>query len=291
MSGLHELSIHELSGLVSRRELGALELTDALIARAEAVPGVFVTPTFELAREMACAADREIARGAWRGPLHGIPVGLKDALDTAGIPTEVGSRLLAGRLPSTDAVAWQRLREAGAVLMGKLHCAELCLGAPGSDDAFPWPRHPLDAARTPGGSSSGAAVALARGLVPAALGSDTGGSIRIPADFCGVSGLKPTDGRVPAQGLYPLAPSLDQVGPMARSARDCAFLLDALDGTSGHVRGLTERLDGMRLGYVAGFCDQGGVAPDHRRSTCCARWAPRCGRSRCRILRPSPAAR
>jgi aspartyl-tRNA(Asn)/glutamyl-tRNA(Gln) amidotransferase subunit A len=264
MTDLHALDLHTLTRLIERRDLRALELTDALIARADRVPHVFATPTFDLARRMAAAADAEIAAGNWRGPLHGIPVGLKDALDAAGVPTTVCSRLYPPRLPDRDAVAWGRLRRAGAVLMGKLHCAELCLGAPGADDAWPWPAHPLDAARTPGGSSSGAGVALARGLLPAALGTDTAGSIRIPAAFCGVAGLKPTDGLVSREGAFPLAPTLDQVGPMARTSRDCAMLLDVLAPGAGHAAALTERLDGLRLGHVPAFADAVSAAPGHR---------------------------
>jgi len=136
--------------------------------------------------------------------------------------------------------------------MGKLHCAEYCLGAPGGDDAWPFARNPHDTARTPGASSSGSAVALAAGMVPAALGSDTGGSIRIPAAFRGITGLKPTGGLVPTKGVFPLAPSLDQAGPMARDSRDCALLIDALTGKA-HAQALEEPLDGVRIGRVTHF--------------------------------------
>ena len=277
MTDLHALTVHDLSRMIAARHLSALEVTDALITRCEGPAErvrAFATTTFDLARDMARAADAELAAGRRRGPLHGIPVGLKDAYDTAGVPTTVCSRLHADRVPGDDAEAWRRLRAEGAVLMGKLQCAELCLGAPGDDDFVPYARNPWDPCRTPGGSSSGAAAALAAGLLPAALGTDTGGSIRIPAAFCGVAGLKPTDGLVSLAGVFPLSPSLDQAGPMARTSRDCAYLLDAIAArenpqatASGFVAGLTERLDGLCVGYVGNFAEDGLVASEQRVAT------------------------
>lgn len=277
MSDLHKLTLHELSRMIAARGLSALEVTDALISRCEGLAErarAFTATTFDRARDMARAADAELAAGRRRGPLHGIPLGLKDAFDTAGVPATVCSRLHAGRVPRDDAGAWCRLRAAGAVLMGKLQCAELCLGAPGDDDFVPYARNPWDPCRTPGGSSSGAAVALASGLLPAALGTDTGGSIRIPAAFCGVAGLKPTAGLVSLAGVFPLSPSLDHAGPMARTSRDCAYLLDAIAGredghaaASGFVAGLTERLDGLRIGYVRVFAEDAAVAAEQRAAT------------------------
>ena len=204
-----------MSKLLSAGETSAEALTEAHIARIDRLNPTyraFVHPTFELARAMAQAADAEKAAGHRRGPLHGIPVALKDAYDTAGIPTTVCSRLHAERVPESDATAWSRLQAAGAVLLGKLECTELCLGGPSEDGLVPHALNPWDPARYAGGSSSGAGVALATGMVPGALGSDTGGSIRIPATFCGVAGIKPTYGLVSLSGLFPLSGSLDHAG-------------------------------------------------------------------------------
>ena len=263
MSGaeLHTLGLHALSGLLASRSLGSLELTDALIARAEAMADLhaFVTPRFDQARETARRIDADAS--APRGPLTGIPVGIKDAFDLAGVETQLCGQYT----PDADAVAVTALERAGMVLMGKLHCAEYCLGAPGGKDRMPFAENPRARDRSPGTSSSGSGVALAAGLLPAALGTDTGGSIRIPAAFCGVTGLKPTGGLVSKDGVFPLAPSLDQVGPMARDSRDCALLLEALTGLSGSLTGAsTERLDGLRIGYVRAFGDDPRVAEDQR---------------------------
>lgn len=282
MTEIHTLSVAELADRIASRALCSVEITAALIRRIEDLDHTyraFITPTFERAMEMAAAADGEIAEGRYRGPLHGIPVALKDAYDTAGIRTTVCSRLMADRIPDRDAHAWERLKAAGAVLLGKLECTELCLGGPSDDGLVPHSRNPWDVERYAGGSSSGAGVALATGMVPAALGSDTGGSIRIPAAFCGVAGLKPTYGLVSLRGLFPLSGSLDHAGPMARTAEDCALLLDAV---AGHdplsassadavppraASALGERLDGIRVGYVRNFADAEGVTAEARTAT------------------------
>lgn len=287
MTDLHWLPLATLSELIATRRLGSLELTDALIARAERLAPryrCYITPTFDLARDMARAADAEIARGRRRGPLHGIPVGLKDAFDTAGIRTTVASRLFADRVPDRDAFAWRQLSAAGAVLMGKLECTELCLGGPSLDGLVPHSINPWDSDRYAGGSSSGAAVALATGMLPAALGTDTGGSIRFPAALNGVAGIKPTYGLVSLGGVFPLSHSLDHAGPMARTSRDCALLLDALAGhdpddptsarTAPPPRAAAalsapgaERLDGLRIGHVVNFTEAEAVSPDARAAT------------------------
>ncbi len=248
MKDLHQLELVSLSRLLRARDLTASDLLDALIARAGEVPNVYVTPLFDQAREAAREADREFSGGAWRGPLHGIPLAVKDAIAVEGVATTACSRLIAPQRAKSDATVVERLRRAGAIPIGTVHCAELCIGAPDAGDAFPWPGNPHDPNRSPGGSSSGSAVGLATGLFPAALGSDTAGSIRLPAGFCGVAGLKPTDGLVPTTGLVPLSPSLDQIGPMARTSRDCAVILDALLGGTGRGAGPADRLDGIRLG-------------------------------------------
>ncbi len=263
MTALHKLGLHALSGLIAARKVSALDLTEALIARTKAMAATcaMVTPTYDRARDTARLCDAELAQGRTRGPLHGIPVGLKDAFAVAGVPT----RLCGQFTPDTDAAAWRALDSAGMALLGKLHCAEYCLGAPGAKDVLPFARNPFDPARTPGASSSGSAVALAVGMLPGVLGTDTGGSIRIPAAFCGVVGLKPTGGLIDTTGVFPLAPALDQAGPMARDSRDCALLLDALvDGAGAYAAALTDRLDGLRIGYVRQFGVDAGVASGHR---------------------------
>ncbi len=261
MSALHEMSLNDLSALIRRGEVSATEVTDAHIDRCAAMDGTaaLVTPTFKQARETAQALDRELAQGLSRGPLHGLPLGLKDAIDVQDVPTRLCGRFT----PDRDAATWQALRLAGMVSLSKLHCAEYCLGAPGAKDALPFAKNPHDPARTPGASSSGSAVALATGMVPAALGTDTGGSIRIPAAFCGVTGLKPTNGLLSRAGLFPLAPSLDQVGPMARDSRDCALLLDGLvGGADRYAAALSGGLQGLRIGHAPQFGRDAGAAED-----------------------------
>lgn len=277
-----QATLFGMSTLLASREISALELAEAHIARIERLdPGyrAFVFPTFDLARDMARAADAEVAAGRRRGPLHGIPVALKDAYDTAGIPTTVCSRLHSDRVPDRDATAWARLQAAGAVLLGKLECTELCLGGPSRDGLVPHALNPWDPGRYAGGSSSGAGVALATGMIPGALGSDTGGSIRIPATFCGVAGLKPTYGLVSLSGLFPLSGSLDHAGPMARTSRDCAMLLDAIAGhdpqdaasvaagPTGTAAALTRELEGVRVGYVRAFAEDPAVHAEQRAAT------------------------
>jgi len=168
MGELTDLTLAQMSGAISEGKISAVELTDAHIARIETLDAgyrAFVHPTFELALEMARNADRELSEGQRRGPLHGVPIALKDAFDTAGIPTTVCSLLYEGRVPDRDAFAWARLRDAGAVLLGKQECTELCLGGPSQDRAVPHAVNPWDAGRYAGGSSSGAGVALATGII------------------------------------------------------------------------------------------------------------------------------
>jgi amidase len=231
MEALHELGLAEASALLRERALSPVALTEALLARIAALEPrlhAFARVTPERALEDARRAEAEIARGAWRGPLHGVPIALKDLVDTAGIATEAGMKALAGRVPGEDATVARRLRAAGSVLLGKLAMTEGAFSEP-HPEAEP-PRNPWDPDRWTGVSSSGSGVAVAAGLCPGALGSDTGGSIRFPSAACGVTGLKPSWGRVSRHGIFPLAPSLDHVGPMARSAEDCALLLAAIAG-------------------------------------------------------------
>ncbi|HEY3066124.1 MAG TPA: amidase [Methylomirabilota bacterium] len=230
---LHELSMAELSRLMAARKLSPVELTDALIRRVEDYDSqahAFITPTFDLARQQARAAEAEMAAGTYRGPLHGIPFALKDIYDTRGILTSGHSRVFIDRIPREDATATTKLREAGGVLLGKLATHEMAHAGPSFD--LPWPpaRNPWDLERFTGGSSTGSGAAVAAGMVPLALGSDTGGSIRGPASHCGVVGLMPTFGLVSRAGVITNSYTFDHCGPLARTVEDCALALETLAG-------------------------------------------------------------
>jgi aspartyl-tRNA(Asn)/glutamyl-tRNA(Gln) amidotransferase subunit A len=215
-------------------QISSLALTRALLARAEASQatiGAFETITTESALEAAQRADAELAAGRDRGPLHGIPLGIKDILATSDAPTSASSRVLDPNWGAReDATTVRHLRAAGAVLLGKLVLHEFAIGTPDPATGKRFARNPWDVARMPGGSSSGTGAAVAAGLTLGGLGTDTGGSIRGPAAYCGITGLKATFGRVSKEGCVPLGYSLDHVGPMARTARDCALLLQAIAG-------------------------------------------------------------
>ena len=230
---LHDLSTAELSTLIAARKLSPVDLVDALIRRVEefdAQTRAFITPTFDLARRQAKQAEAEIATGKYRGALHGIPFALKDIYDTKGILTSGHSRVFIERIPAEDATATTRLYNAGAVLLGKLATHEMAHAGPSFD--LPWPpaRNPWNLARFTGGSSSGSGAAVAAGMVPVALGSDTGGSIRGPASLCGVVGLMPTFGLVSRAGVITNSYTFDHCGPLARTVDDCALVLEALAG-------------------------------------------------------------
>jgi aspartyl-tRNA(Asn)/glutamyl-tRNA(Gln) amidotransferase subunit A len=210
-----------------------VELTKACLERIERVDpalNTFITVTADAALAEARAAESELARGRWRGPLHGIPIALKDLVDTGGVRTTAASGLFADRVPSRDAEVTRRLREAGAVCLGKLNMHELAYGASSVVSSFGPVSNPWVGGYTSGGSSSGPAVAVAARLCYGAVGSDTGGSIRQPAAFCNVVGLKPTYGRVSLRGVIPLSSTNDHVGPMTRSALDAALMLQAMAG-------------------------------------------------------------
>jgi aspartyl-tRNA(Asn)/glutamyl-tRNA(Gln) amidotransferase subunit A len=233
MPQLHQLSVAELGRLVSDRQVSPTEIVEHFLARIERLNprlNAFTTVAAEQALADARTLTDEIGRGHRRGPLHGIPVGIKDLTDTAGIRTTYGSRLFADHVPNVDAEPVARLRAAGAVIVGKTATHEFAFGATTNNPHFGPTRNPWRTAHVPGGSSGGSGAAVAAGLVPLATGSDTGGSIRIPAAACGCVGLKPTHGRVSLRGTYPLAPSLDHVGPLARSSLDCATALHVLSG-------------------------------------------------------------
>src|SRR5437868_6880 len=227
------LTIAEASRLIQQRELSPVELVDSRLARIEKFDGrlhSFIRVLADSARAEARAAETEIAAGNYRGPLHGIPLGLKDIYETAGIATTGHSKVMLDHMPKEDAVSVKKLRDAGAIVMGKLATHEFALGGPSFD--LPWPpaRNPWNTDHFTGGSSSGTGAAVAAGLVLGGTGSDTGGSIRLPAAYCGVTGLKPSYGRVSRHGVLPLAYSLDHVGPLAWSAEDSAILLQEMAG-------------------------------------------------------------
>src|SRR5438309_454816 len=262
---LHDLSIAELSSLIAARKLAPVELVEALIRRVEQYDRqthAFITRTFDLARQQAKQAEAEIAAGRDRGALHGIPFALKDIYDTKGILTSGHSRVFLDRIPKDDATTTTRLYDAGAVLLGKLATHEMAHAGPSFD--LPWPpaRNPWNLAHFTGGSSSGSGAAVASGMVPLALGSDTGGSIRGPASLCGVVGLMPTFGLVSRAGVITNSYTFDHCGPLARTVEDCALTLQALAGydpkDAGSVRrtipsyreALGQDLRGLKIGVL-----------------------------------------
>ena len=258
------LTVAEAGRAIAEGRLSPIAMTEAYLERIDALDGElhsYVTALHEAAR----AAAREIAAGRPRGPLHGIPIGLKDIYKTNGIRTTAGSRRYEHHVPEEDAESWVRLRDAGAILLGKHETHEFAIGGPDFGLPCPPARNPWNTAHYPSGSSSGSAVAVAAGLCAAAMGSDTGGSIRGPAAYCGIVGLKPTYGRVSRRGVFPLSYSLDHCGPLTRTVEDFAILMQALaaydpqDPASADVpvpdyrAALTPRLDGLRIGVIRHF--------------------------------------
>jgi len=235
MSDLVWLSMAELGHMISTKEISPLEVVRAHLDRIAALDGglrAFITVCADGALQAARAAETDLMAGKVAGPLHGVPWAPKDLYATKGIRTTGGSKILAESIPSEDATVVSRLSRAGAVVLGKLNMHEFAYGPEGLNAHYGDARNPWDrnAHRIAGGSSSGSGVAVAAGLAPGSLGSDTGGSIRIPASLCGITGLKPTYGRVSRAGVLPLSWSMDHVGPMARTARDCALILGAIAG-------------------------------------------------------------
>jgi aspartyl-tRNA(Asn)/glutamyl-tRNA(Gln) amidotransferase subunit A len=228
-------TIAEISVLVRRRRLSVVELVADALSHAEARPelNAFTLIMRDAALAEAAQADREIAGGAYRGLLHGIPITIKDLVDVAGTPTTAGSKV-PPRTPGGDAPVVQRLREAGAIVIGKTNLHEFAFGTTSDESAFGAVRHPLDTSRSPGGSSGGSAVSLLEGACFGSVGTDTGGSIRIPAAACGVVGLKPSFGELPCAGVVPLSGTLDHVGPLARSVGDASLLFQAMKRSSVH---------------------------------------------------------
>ena len=224
-------SLARLSRALRTREVSPVEVTEALLGRIGAdETNAFITVTAERAMEDAARAEAEIGAGDYRGPLHGVPVGIKDLVYTKGVRTTMASAFFEDHVPEDDAAIARRLREAGTVLLGKTNTHEFAYGPTGDRSFFGPTRNPHDPARISGGSSGGSGAAVATGLCYGAIGSDTGGSIRIPAALCGVVGMKPTFGRVGKSGVFPLAWTLDHVGPMTRTVEDNALLLSALVG-------------------------------------------------------------
>lgn len=271
MSELWHLSVAQASQLLADRQISSVELTESLLRRIADVDGrlsSYITVTADAARQQAEAADRRIAAGR-AGPLTGIPMQIKDLLCTNGILTTCASRMLAEYVPVYDATAVARLREQGAVLLGKGNMDEFGMGSSTENSAFFPTRNPWDVGRVPGGSSGGSAAAVAAGAATFALGTDTGGSIRQPASFCGITGLKPTYGRVSRYGLVAYASSLDQIGPLGRDAADCATILQAIAGHDPHdatslpdpvpdyAVGLNGDVTGLRLGVPREYFAEG----------------------------------
>ncbi len=271
MTELAYLTLAEAAARLRNKTLSPVEYTQELMARIDthdASFSAFLRQTPDIALQYAKQAEADIQAGNWRGPLHGIPFGLKDIIDVEGVPTTGHSQILADNLAKTDAFVTRRLQQAGGVLMGKLATHEFAIGGPSFD--LPWPpaRNAWNRDYFPGGSSSGSGVALAAGFLPAALGTDTGGSVRNPASMCGIVGMKATYGRVSRRGVLPLSYSLDHVGPMTRTVTDNAILLGIIAGHDPQDPGsarvavpdftadLDQGVSGLTIGVIRRFYTQ-----------------------------------
>ncbi len=277
---LHYKPITEQAAMLRGGELSPVDLTQAYLERIAALNGelgAYITVMGEHALAQARQAESEMSSGENKGALHGIPVAIKDIIYTDGVLTSGGSKALADFIPDEDSTIVRRLDAAGAVLLGKLNLSEFAIGGT-IDHPFGTPRNPWNTEHTAGGSSSGSGVAAAGGLCAGALGSDTGGSVRGPAGFCGIVGLRPTYGRVTRHGVIPMCWSMDTVGPMTRTVADCALMLnaiagrDALDPTSGsapvpdYTATLHEGVRGLRIGLPTEMFDFEGLDADVRES-------------------------
>jgi aspartyl-tRNA(Asn)/glutamyl-tRNA(Gln) amidotransferase subunit A len=262
---LTRLTLVEAMAMLRRRAVSPVELTQAFIARIERLNpalNAFITVTEEQALQQAREAEAQIQRGHWRGPLHGMPLALKDLIDTAGIRTTAASAVFKDHIPAEDAEVVRRLKAAGAVLLGKLNMHECAYGGTSVPSYYGAVHNPWNLARIAGGSSGGSAAAVAAGLCIGALGSDTAASVRHPAAYCGVVGLKPSYGRVSTRGVMPLSWSLDHIGPLCRSATDAALLLEAIAGfdplepssidrpTERYANTVDDRSAALRIGLV-----------------------------------------
>lgn len=233
MKALHYKTISEIAPKLKKKELSPVDLTNVMLERIDDVDeqiNSYITVMKQEALEDTKRAEQEIVDGSYRGPLHGVPIAVKDLLNTKGVRTTSGSKVLADNIPDMDATVITKLREAGAIILGKLNMHEFAFGVTNQNNHYGDAKNPWDIERTPGGSSGGSGAAVAAGLAFAAIGSDTGGSIRTPAALCGIYGLKPTFGRVSKYGAIPLAWSLDHIGPMTRSVEDLAIVLEAIAG-------------------------------------------------------------
>jgi len=259
------LSLSESSSLLRERKISSVELTRQCLANIERFNptlNAFITVTAELALAQAQQADKELANGNWRGPLHGVPVAIKDLIDVAGVPTTAASLQLRARVASEDADIVTRLKREGAVIVGKTNLHEFAFGGSGMVSAYGPARNPWDTSRITGGSSSGSAAAVAAGMCVAALGTDTAGSIRIPAALCGIVGHRPSDGVWNLQGVIPLRKSFDTVGPITRTVEDAALMFQALV-TAHDIAPLSADLKHLSVGVArSGFWDglDAGVA-------------------------------
>ena len=233
MSQLWAMNISEASSLIHAHEISPIELVESHLERIETTDGrlnSFITVLADEATELAKEATQDVSSGRELGPLHGIPIGLKDLYDTAGTTTTIGSQIYRDRIPSSDATVVAKLRKDGAIIIGKLQMHEFALGATSVNPHYGPARNPWDLSRITGGSSGGSGSSVASGQCMGALGTDTGGSIRIPAGLCGIVGLKPTFGRVSRHGVFPLSWTMDTVGPMAKTVEDSAILLSSMAG-------------------------------------------------------------
>ena len=262
---LHYMSAWELSGLIHNREVSPVEIVDACLARIEETEPTlnsFITLMPEQARDAARRAEAEIGRGNYRGPLHGIPVGLKDLFNTAGVKTTSGTRIYDNYVPEEDCTVAARFSQAGAILLGKLNMHPLAFGPTGENGDYGHMHNPWNPERITGGSSGGSGSATAAGQCTITMGSDTGGSVRIPAALCGIVGLKPTYGRVSRAGLTPLSWCLDHPGPMVRTVEDAALTMNIIAGhdprdhatsdaaVPDYTTALTGDIRGLRIGVV-----------------------------------------
>ena len=277
MTALHDLTVTQLAAALRAKEVSAVETAQHFMARMDRHEdlGAFLAIDEEVTLAQARAADVRLHDGS-AGPLEGVPLAHKDIFVTKDFPSTAGSKMLAGYHSPFDATVVRKLADAGAVTLGKLNCDEFAMGSSNENSAYKPVKNPWDTNTVPGGSSGGSAAAVAARLAPAATGTDTGGSIRQPASFCGITGIKPTYGRASRYGMIAFASSLDQAGPMARTAQDCAVLLSAMcgpdldrDSTSLDVpaedfsRGLNDSIDGLRIGIPNEFFGD-GLADDVR---------------------------
>lgn len=267
-SSVAYMSVAELAHLLQNGSISPVELVQASLNRIEQLEptlNAFLDVWDESAMNAAQVAEKEISAGNYKGPLHGIPVGLKDLVDYAGTPTTGGSKVLAGNIAEFDATVVTKLRDSGAIFMGKLNLVEFAFGTTGLNAHTGDVKNPWDTKRITAGSSSGSAAAVAAGMIPVALGTDTGGSVRMPASLCGIVGLKPTYGRVSRTGVLDLSWSMDHVGPMTRTTEDCALLMNVMSGydprdpassneqVPDFSSDLSKGLEGIRIGVPVDY--------------------------------------